>query len=82
MLGELMLIHECIECKTLSINRIAADDDSGTVMAIFQESFTLSHQIHALCEEQGIVILGTKDAEIVRVQLYGYYVEGSVLNWR
>ena len=25
--GELMLIHECIECRTLSINRIAADDD-------------------------------------------------------
>jgi hypothetical protein len=25
--GELMLIHECIECGSLSINRIATDDD-------------------------------------------------------
>ena len=24
--GELMLIHQCTECRTLSINRIAADD--------------------------------------------------------
>src|SRR5512146_1804775 len=44
--GELMLIHECIECRTLSINRIAADDDSETVMAVFRESFALVYQVH------------------------------------
>jgi hypothetical protein len=38
--GELMLIHECVECRTLSINRIAADDDSETSW-LFSESFTL-----------------------------------------
>src|SRR5688500_3395418 len=29
--GELMLIHQCTDCGALSINRIAADDDSDTV---------------------------------------------------
>src|SRR5262245_49834492 len=55
--GELMLIHECVECRSLSINRIAADDDSEMVMTVFQESLTLGHQIHTLYQEHGIVIL-------------------------
>src|SRR5690349_9834323 len=47
--GELMLIHACSECTTLSINRIAADDDSATLMKIFQETATLDPCIHTLC---------------------------------
>src|SRR5918996_3785658 len=39
--GELMLIHACVECKALSINRIAADDDSETILSIFHESLML-----------------------------------------
>jgi hypothetical protein len=80
--GELMLIHECVECKTLSINRIAADDDSGTVMTVFQESFRFGHHFHTTCEEQGIVILGAEDTEIVHTQLYGRYTTVPVLSCR
>jgi hypothetical protein len=80
--GELMLIHECVECKTLSINRIAADDDPGRVMAVFQESFTLDHRLHAICKEQGIVILNPENTEIVHAQLYGRYAEVPILSWR
>ena len=80
--GELMLIHECTECKTLSINRIAADDDSATVMAVFQESLTLSHQIRAICKEQGIVTLDAEDMEIIYTQLYGRYAEIPAIIWR
>src|SRR5512136_742535 len=36
--GELMLIHLCAECRHLSINRIAADDDSQTVLTVFDDS--------------------------------------------
>jgi len=80
--GELMLIHECVECKTLSINRIAADDESATVMAIFQESLILDHQIHNRCQENGIVILNASNTEIVHTQLYGHYGEIPLLSWR
>src|SRR5512145_1790881 len=70
--GELMLIHQCTECKTLSINRIAADDDPGTIMSLYQESLTLGHQIHALCQENGIVMLNYEDMKFVYTQLYGH----------
>jgi hypothetical protein len=75
-----MLIHECVECKTLSINRIAADDDSETVITVFQESFTLGHQIHTICEEQGIIILNIEDIEVVHIQLYGRYAAIPILS--
>ena len=77
--GELMLVHQCTECRTLSINRIAADDDSETVLAIFQESLALAHPIHALCEENGIVMLKAGDAKIVYTQLYGRQAEISII---
>ncbi|HEX9388101.1 MAG TPA: RNHCP domain-containing protein [Anaerolineales bacterium] len=79
--GELMLIHECVECKTLSINRIAADDDSATVLAVFEKSFTLSHQIHTLCQENGIVILNVENTETVHTQIYGHYGKVPALSW-
>lgn len=80
--GELMLIHQCTDCKTLSINRIAADDDPATVMAVFEESFTLGYPIHGLCEQYGIVILRAEDRKIVSTQLYGRSVEISAMSWR
>src|SRR5512134_440979 len=70
--SELMLTHECIDCKTLSINRIAAYDDSKMVMAVFQESFALGQQVHVLCQQNGIVILSREQIETVRSQLYGH----------
>ena len=79
--GELMLIHQCTECKTLSINRIAADDDSETVMAIFQESLLPGRQFHALCQEYGILMLKTENTRIVYTQLYGHQAEVPMVNW-
>lgn len=79
--GELMLVHECVECKTLSINRIAADDDSATITAVFETSFTLGHQVYALCQENGIVLLNVEDSEIVRRQLYGHNTDIPALSW-
>jgi hypothetical protein len=79
--GELMLIHQCIECKTLSINRIAADDDSTTLMAVFEESLMRSYQIQAMCQEYGIVILRAEDREVVATQLYGSSIQVSAMNW-
>jgi hypothetical protein len=79
--GELMLVHQCTDCGTLSINRIAADDDSETVAAIFQESLTLGHQRHALGLEYGIMILKVEDTKIVYTQLYGHQVDIPMISW-
>src|SRR5215217_4590387 len=79
--GELMLIHECTDCQTLSINRIAADDDSATVLAVFENSFIVAPRVQARCREHGIIILDSADTQIVQVQLYGHYAETPALSW-
>ena len=79
--GELMLVHQCMECRVLSINRIAADDGAETVLTIFQESLALAHQMYVLCEENGIVMLKASDAKIVYTQLYGHQAEIPMINW-
>jgi hypothetical protein len=67
--GELMLIHQCTECAALSINRIAADDDSSAIIAVYQSS--LESEIHRLCERQGILVLRASDSTVLYRQLYG-----------
>jgi hypothetical protein len=70
------------ECKALSINRIAADDEPVTVMAVFEGSLALGHPIRALCQQQGIVVLKAEQAKIVHTQLYGHSAEMPAIPWR
>lgn len=64
-----MLVHQCIECGTLSINRIAADDDPSNIIEVFQAS--INNQMQVLCEGYGILLLKSYDVEILHQQLYG-----------
>ena len=66
-----MLIHQCLECDTLSINRIAADDDADSIIAVFQESLLRGYQLQYICQQQGIDILEVDQTEMVYTQLYG-----------
>jgi hypothetical protein len=77
--GELLLIHQCTGCRALSINRIAADDDSSAILAVFEES--LESEIHRLCEQQGILVLRASDSDGLRRQLYGSRVQVPVPAW-
>lgn len=70
--GELMLIHKCVECGCLSINRIAADDGPDSVMDVFDSSLGLDRQTRSSCESRGIAILN--DSETIEAQLYGICV--------
>jgi hypothetical protein len=79
--GELMLIHECMECKALSINRIAADDNSEAVIAVFQASLQFNPQTHFTCQQYGIVILNARDTTAVYKQLYGHTMGVRTLSW-
>lgn len=77
-----MLIHDCIECKSLSINRIAADDDPEIVLSVYEALLTFSHQIQVLYEQHGILTLNADDTEIVYTQLYGQNTEIPATIWR
>jgi len=80
--GELMLIHECVKCKSLSINRSAADDDPEIVLSVYEAWLTFTHQSQVLYEQHGIVTLNTDDREIVYTQLYGQNTEIPATIWR
>jgi hypothetical protein len=67
--GELMLIHQCVDCGTLSINRIAADDDAGTLLEVFESS--VNDRIHAFCDGNGIAALRSTDSAVLHKQLFG-----------
>ena len=69
--GELMLIHLCTDCESLSINRIAADDDPQTFFAIFNSAMSLDVLIQRRLEVEDIRLLGEAEREMVRVQLFG-----------
>jgi len=77
--GELMLIHQCVECEELSINRIAADDDPESILSVFKESLLRDDQVRALCEIQGIEMLGTEAGELIYQQLYGQNIERPIV---
>ena len=79
--GELMLIHQCMECTVISINRIAADDDAETVIAVFRESLVFHRQLNLLCQAYEILPLCANDVEMVEAQLYGQNAHHSLIMW-
>ncbi len=70
--GELMLIHQCVACDSVSINRIAADDDVKQILAVFEDSLDMDSPLKALLQNCGIRILKSKDFEVVQIRLLGY----------
>jgi hypothetical protein len=70
--SELMLIHLCVECATISINRIAADDDSQTMFTVFDGLFRLDGSTRARLDAYGIRAMDETDVDTVLVQLFGH----------
>ena len=66
--GELMLVHRCTDCGTLSINRIAADDDAVRMLeSLGRPPTTLTQE----CLVQGITLLAEHDSAVVEERLFG-----------
>lgn len=74
--GELMLVHQCLECGKSVINRIAADDDVETIVSIYRAS--LEAPLPAT-EAPDVYVLGQTDADLVSHRLYGVGVETAKL---
>jgi hypothetical protein len=69
--GELMLIHRCIECGKLSINRTAADDEPSSVFTLLDEAARLDPHTLAELISGEIQVLDHRALAIVRVRLLG-----------
>ena len=69
--GELMLVHLCTDCGDVSINRIAADDDTSTLLEVFRASFVLPTQTQGFLLADGIEILPPESLPVLQLQLFG-----------
>ena len=69
--GEMMLVHICQACGRVSINRIAADDNTAAVLEIFEGSHKLDPITRSLLARNGVVILEAGEVHLVRERLLG-----------
>ncbi len=69
--GELMLIHVCQGCNKVSINRIAADDDTKAILEVFDQAKKLEPQTLKTLEDQHIRVLDDNDLVEIKNQLFG-----------
>lgn len=67
--GELMLIHYCTNkaCGKISINRIAADDNSESILRVFKESQTIDHHLKEEITKAGIRLLTEGDEKEIKI---------------
>lgn len=70
-IGELMLIHLCLNCQKISINRLAADDYEPRVLEVFNDSLQLNKTLHARLQQQDIYPLAKDDLPLIQAQLFG-----------
>jgi predicted RNA-binding Zn-ribbon protein involved in translation (DUF1610 family) len=71
-MGELMLIHCCTGCGKISINRIASDDSTGALIALYRQAEQFSAELLLELAAQGIHPLSAADLTTVFSQLFGW----------
>lgn len=69
--GEIMLVHQCLKDKKISINRIAGDDNPEEILKVFDQSLNLDQETKDDIKDQGIDLLDLKDKPEILTQLYG-----------
>lgn len=69
--GELMLIHACVDCASLSINRIAADDLTEHIYTVYEQSLKMIENILRRIDGQKIRLLAENDRMLVQARLFG-----------
>ena len=79
-IGELMLIHQCVECEAISINRIAADDVLDVILDVFETSSSISSMLLQKITKSEIVFLGEDKINLVHRQLYGQMHQAGLFN--
>ena len=68
--GELMLVHCCTACGGISINRIAADDDPDSILALMESNERLP-QISSGPLDSTITLVKPEQVSLVKQQLFG-----------
>lgn len=69
--GEIMIVHECLKCGKISINRIAADDNPDEIIKLLDLSITINENTKSKLKLLGINISGEEDREEIKHQIFG-----------
>ncbi len=69
--GELMLIHECVKCGKISINRILAEDNQNEIMKVFDIGLNMNEITEQKVVNSDINVLSESDREEVEKQVFG-----------
>ena len=69
--GELMVVHQCRNCRQVTINRIAADDNPDKLMETFKKSLIMENYLKKEVEGYKIMLLNKEDEKEIIRQLFG-----------
>ncbi len=69
--GELMIIHQCVNCGEISPNRIAGDDNEYQILSILEGSFKLNTSLISKLKNLGINIILSENREELLISLFG-----------
>jgi hypothetical protein len=69
--GELMIIHQCINCGKISPNRIAGDDNEYHILSILEDSLNMDAILLGKIKNLGINIISPKNKDKVLISLFG-----------
>lgn len=70
-LGELMIVHHCMECDKVSANRIAADDVAMTIFELYERSLRQYLQTQEYLKNEEVTLLGKEECALVKARLFG-----------
>lgn len=68
-----MLVHQCGTCSRISINRIARDDKTESIMAAFETSCAIIGDVSRRLIGQNISWLTYSDKAEIETRLFGKY---------
>jgi hypothetical protein len=69
--GELMIIHQCLNCGKISPNRIAGDDNEYQILTTLEDSFNLDTYLVNKIKNLGINIISSENKNEVLISLFG-----------
>jgi len=69
--GEIMIIHHCMTCGKISINRIAGDDNPENILALVAGSKRLDDGLSKELAKAGIRLVTFDEKEKVVERLFG-----------
>ena len=70
--GEIMLVHMCLTCGSISTNRIAGDDNPYAVLNLLNVIDDLNHDQICRLEDLSLRLLALQNRKMVATSLFGY----------